>query len=339
MLEPGRGIGADLLHPAGIDDAGDPIDGDRGLGDVRRQHDLAPWTGPEHAVLIGRRQVAVESDDGEIALTGQWLQGILGATDLGQAGQEDEQIAGRGIEPPPRAARDEARERCRERRLVQVLDDDGKEPPRTGDERRVEEVGERPAVEGRRHRQERELRTRLALHAANQGEREVGEESALVELVEQHGADPLEERVALQALDEDPLGDEEDPGVTRGVALETDLPADFAPERPPLLVRDPPGGRPGGDAARLEDENLPTAGEARRRESGRHARRLAGPRRRLQHGVAPRSERGEELAEDLVDRQSRHPPMLPVRSGDTYRGHIAGTPWRDTMEGHDEGTR
>ncbi len=110
-------------------------------------------------------------------------------------------------------------------------------------------------------------------------------------LVEQDGADAVEEGIALQALNEDAFGDEEDAGVPGEVPLEADLPADLAPEGPTLLVGDPARRSPGSDPPRLEDEDLPAVGHPGRRDRRRHPRRLPGPRRRLQHGIAARPQR------------------------------------------------
>ena len=171
----------------------------------------------------------------------------------------------------------------------------------------------------------------VELHPTDQGERQIGEQAALVNLVEEHGADAVEKRIALQALDEDALGDEEDAGVAGEVALEADLPADLAAQRPALLVGDPARRGPGGDPARLEDEDLPAAGDPRRRERRRHPRRLAGPRRRLQHGIAARPQRREEVGQNFVDRQDgqrAHAAMLSTwrnSQGHTRRTHTEDT--------------
>ena len=154
-----------------------------------------------------------------------------------------------------------------------------------------------------------------------------------MDLVEQHGADALQERVALQPLNEDALGDEEDPGVTGEVPLEADLPADLAAEGPTLLVGDPASRRPGRDPPWLEDEDLPAADHPGRHDRWRHPRRLPGPGRRLQHGIAACPQRVQKVGERFVDRQrrqrARHPPMLPVNR-DTQTGHTNRPHKQDT---------
>ena len=153
-----------------------------------------------------------------------------------------------------------------------------------------------------------------------------------MELVEEHGADPLEKRIALQPLDEDSFGHEKDAGVAGEVALEADLPADLVPELPALLLGDPAGGGARGDAPRLENEDLAGAGNPRGGDRRRHPGRLSGPGRSLQDGIAALAERREELVENRVDRQSSHLPMLPVRPP-TLLGHTFGTHVRDSRLG------
>ncbi len=106
-LESGRRIGARLLHPTGVDDAGDAVDGDRGLGDVGGQHDLAPRPRTQDQILLARGKIAVELDDREVALAGEGCEGLRGAPDLGRAGQEDQQVARGRLQPLANAARDE----------------------------------------------------------------------------------------------------------------------------------------------------------------------------------------------------------------------------------------
>ena len=196
-------------------------------------------------------------------VAGERREGLFGAPDLGHSGQEDQQVARGRLQPLANAARDERREGRIGGRLVEIVERDGEEAPGAGDDRGVEKGRQAVAVERRRHRQELQLRTRVELHPADQGERQVGEETAFVNLVEQHRADAVEKWIALQALDEDALRDEENPRVAGEVALEADLPADLAAERPTLLLGDPARRSPGRDPPRFEDEDLPAAGDSR----------------------------------------------------------------------------
>ena len=56
---------------AAIDHGGDAFDGERGLCDVRRQHDLAAADRPENFVLLLGRQVAVQRQHGQVPRGGR----------------------------------------------------------------------------------------------------------------------------------------------------------------------------------------------------------------------------------------------------------------------------
>ena len=109
-----------------------------------------------------------------------------------------------------------------------------------------------------------------------QRDREIGVDAALVKLVEDDGAEVGEQRIALQPRGQDAFGDDEQPRVGAEAALEADLPADLAAERPAALVGDPRGDRARGDAPRLQQDDG-TVGErapaARASSCRRRARR------------------------------------------------------------------
>ena len=104
-----------------------------------------------------------------------------------------------------------------------------------------------------------------------QRDREIGVDAALVKLVEDDGAEVGEQRIALQPRGQDAFGHDEQPRVGGEAALEADLPADLAAERPAAFVGDARGDRARGDAARLQQDDR-TVGRERRR----NTRRLAG---------------------------------------------------------------
>ena len=80
-------------HQPAIDHDAHALDGEAGLGDRGRQHDLAPagGRGRDGAVLVGRRQVAVERRHVDIGA--EVAQALLDPADLADAGQEDQRAA------------------------------------------------------------------------------------------------------------------------------------------------------------------------------------------------------------------------------------------------------
>ncbi|MFT3917627.1 MAG: hypothetical protein QM704_27145 [Anaeromyxobacteraceae bacterium] len=72
------------------------------------------------------------------------------------------------------------------------------------------------------------------------------------------------------------------------------------------LLGHPPGREARREPARLEHDHLAVAGEPAREQRGRHAGRLPGARRRLDHRRAVAPERLREGGEGVVDGQAFH---------------------------------
>ena len=301
-VEAGRRVVAQAPHEAGVDDRRDPFDRDRGLGDVGGEHDLAARQRPEHGVLALGREVAVERQHRDPALDGERRQGLGRALDLADAGQEDEHVAGRLVERAAHAGRHDGLERPFVRPL-EVADLDGVEPAAALDDPAAEIRRDRAGVERRGHGEQPQVRPHLALDAAGHGERQVGVDAALVELVEDDRADVLQERIGLEHLDEDALGDDQQAGRRSGPAVEAHVVADLAADRPAALLRDAPGGGAGGDPPRLEHDDSALAREPGVEQRRRHARGLAGAGGRHEHRRRRGPHGDDDLGEDLVDRQ------------------------------------
>ena len=137
-----------------------------------------------------------------------------------------------------------------------------------------------------------------------------------MELVEDHGADAFQEGIGLQALDEDPLGHHQDPGLGTRLALEAHLVAHLAAERPAAFLGHPAGGGAGGDPPRLEHDDLLAAADPRGEQGRGNAGRLPRAGGRDEHGRGPLAQRRDQLGQDLVDGERRghgggrvhHPP-------------------------------
>ena len=96
-------------------------------------------------------------------------------------------------------------------------------------------------------------------------------DAALVKLVEDDGAEIGEERILLEPGGQDAFGRDQQPCRLPKPALEADVPADLAADRPPAFDGDPARDRAGRDAPRLEEKDRAILDERRR-----HSRRLAG---------------------------------------------------------------
>ena len=124
-----------------------------------------------------------------------------------------------------------------------------------------------------------------------------------MELVEDHGSHPFQEGIGLEALDEDPLGDHQDPGGRSGLAIEAHLVADLLAESRAGLLGHAAGSGPGGDAAGLQHHDLPSPSDPRSEQGEGHPRRLAGAGGSDEDGGRSRAQGGEERGQDFVDGQ------------------------------------
>ena len=85
---------------------------------------------------------------------------------------------------------------------------------------------------------------------------------ALVEFVEKNRGNAAQLRILDELAQENAFGDEANPGALRGDVLETDLVADFIAETTVALGGDARGEETGGEAARLQDDDLAVAEQA-----------------------------------------------------------------------------
>jgi hypothetical protein len=126
-----------------------------------------------------------------------------------------------------------------------------------------------------------------------------------VELVEEDAGDPVEGRVGEDHAREHALGDDLDARPAADLGPEPHAQAhgvaDLLAERSGHAV----GGGAGGEAARLEQDQLPPVRPGLAEERQRHPRRLAGAGRRHQHGADARGQRRRQVGQGVVDRQGR----------------------------------
>src|SRR6185295_18068321 len=102
--------------------------------------------------------------------------------------------------------------------------------------------------------------------------------------------------------------------------LEADAVAHLAADAAAALARDEVRGGARGDAAGLEDDDLPVTGQAGIDQRGRDARRLARARGGTQDQTARAAERADDLGQQRVDGKRPHGHAMPGRGADINRG-------------------
>ena len=274
---------------ARVDHVADAGNGERGLGDVGREHDPAPARGREHALLLGDREPRIERQDLEhrrVRPAREALREHLrGLADLALAREEYEDVA-RTFAPQVFGGGDDRILElffvvglvvARSERPVANLDrkhatghlDHGRGPI-SGAEMAREALG----VE--RRRRDDHLEVGPAREDFLQvPQEEVDVEAPLVRFVDDDRVVRGEERVALRLGEQDPVGHQLHERVGLRVVGETDLVADRLARRRPELLRDPRRDRARGDAPRLRMPDEPTVGPAQREADLRQLRRLA----------------------------------------------------------------
>ena len=155
---------------------------------------------------------------------------------------------------------------------------------------------------------------RLGLQRERQAE--VGVEAALVELVEDEKADPLERGIGLDQAGEHALGDHLEPGARADPRVPADAVADGRPDRLAELSRHVPCSRARREPPRLEQHDAPPSEPRLVEQRERHPRRLAGARRRLQHYAPALAERSRQRRKRGFDRKAVHgAECTPPRTG------------------------
>ncbi len=322
---------AGQLGEPGVDHDADPVDGDRGLGHVGGEDHLAPGRGRHHAGLGLERQLAVQRKDvdPEPGRAHAWpsggAQGLVAPANLGRARQEHQQIA---LGPVPQEPAHRGRHLLGERaivRVAEVLDRDLEAASLAAHPRTVvEELGDGLGVEGGRHDAHPEVGAARAPQAGQQRQHQIARQVALVKLVEHHRPDAPERGIGEQPPDQDPLGDEADPGARRGPVLEADGVADGRAERLPELARDPLGGEPRREATWLEHPQLVGGRRARLPQRPWDPRGLPGPRRGFHDARAAVRDRRHDVGELRVYRQGVHADGGRRRAARPRRGLAGG---------------
>ena len=293
-------------HPRepAVDHDAHALDGERGLRDRGRQHDLAAsgQRGRNGAVLYVGFKRAEERHHVGRRIADALAQKHLGAADFAGTRQKRQHRA----LVRPQCLHHSIGDRALDRHAqiaAAIAGLDRISAAMTLDHRRITQQRRHPgAVDGRRHDQQPQILAQPGLHIARKRQAEVGIERALVELVEQQRRYPFERRILQHHTGEHALGDHLDAGSLRHLGAEAHAiahgVADCVPERRSHAGRSRARGKP----ARLEHDDLLVRHPQLAREHERHARGLAGARRGHQHRDVARAKRGYELRQRGIDR-------------------------------------
>ena len=282
--EPGQtagGIKPGHARHAGIDDHAHAFDGQAGLGDRCGEHYLADPSRRrrDRLILFGGVQRAIERRDPHIGSAHPLGQHLGGAADLSLPRQEDQDAAGF----LGQGALDRANSAIFQPQPVvapKVSGLDGEGPALALDHRRVaEQSGDRGAVQGGRHDQDTQIIAQHPLGVARQRQPKVGVQTTFVELVEDHRPDAFQAGVAQDHPIEDALGDHLDSGPSRDFRLHADPVADGFADFLAQGLGHAVGGGAGGQAARLEHDDLTAREPGRVQQPKRYERGLPCPRR------------------------------------------------------------
>ncbi len=186
----------------------------------------------------------------------------------------------------------------------------------------TEEPCDGRGVERGRHHENFQFWPQFGLQPADNCQGQIGVERSLVKFIEHDQTDAFQQRIVLQHPHEQPVGQSQDSSLAARLAFEANLIADLLPQRRATLFGHPPGGGSSGNPPRLEQHDLPVAGEARIEQGRGDTRRLARARGSAQHGGAVAPQRRDNLRQDFVDRQFG---QMHARSLTETRARFAAT--------------
>ncbi len=279
------------------------LDGERRLRDRGCEYDLAPaGRGRCDCPLLHLGlQRAMERRNVDRLLGDALAQDGLGAADFGAPRKKGQHRTGLGAHCP--------RDRIRYLRLDRALRVTAEVAGRNRegaagafDHRHItEQPAHAGAIDGRRHDEKLEVGAQALLHIACERQAEISVERALVKLVEHDGGDALERRVRKHLTREYALGDKLDAGRRRDPRAETDAVTDRRTDGFAQGCRHAGGSGAGGEPARFEHNDLPSACPFLGGEDERDPRRLAGAGRGHQHRGRARTQGGGELRQHGVD--------------------------------------
>ena len=310
----------------GIDDHPDIGNRQRGFGNRRRQHHLAPGVHRRNRrPLRGKGQGPVQRPDGAILGQGPG-QKCRDPADLGLARQKHQHPARVVSHRLPHLGR---------HRLLQPLAGQAgaglpvqvhrKAAALGGDDRgTVQQRRHRRGVQRRRHHQQDQVGAQCRPRLPDQSKAQIGVQRPFVKLVKDHCGNPGQTRVGLHHPGQDALGHHLDPRCGTDRRLAPHPVADRRPYRLAQSLRHPLGGGPHRQPARLQHDD-PAGTKTRLQHRQRHAGGLARPRRGLQHRPALLAQGIQQGGQGGVDGQRvGHATGLLSKAGTKASAQVAG---------------
>ena len=298
------GIELCVAAQTGIDDHANALDRQAGFRNAGGEHDLALSRGHRGQGGILRRalQLPVQRQYAHPGIEARILEGALHAANLRGTGQETQDVAvviAQGVADHLRRLLLEVdlRAPCNEvSRDVEAAAAGG------NDRRVVQQPGDGLHIQSRRHHQEAQILAQILLTLDAQRQSQIGVQTALVKLIEDHATDVAQARVILQHAREDAFRDHFDARLAAHPRLEPSAKSNASADGFAKQLRHAAGDGARRDPPRFEHQDFSVPEPGTRPQEERHDGAFAGPWRRLQqHAAAARQGLGQS-GKRLIDR-------------------------------------
>ena len=285
---------------AAIHDMANAVDRDAGLRDVRSDDHFAQRVRGKSEVLLLRFEFAVQRDAGHALPRFQTAQRVQRAVDFAASRHENEDVAGRTAIDDPldllrRLRRDGAvvgRGKIAHLHRITL-------PFRNKNRAFIQIRGNRLGIERGRHYDHRQIRPLRLLQMLHQCERDIAEQIALVELIENHRADIAQRAIILQPAQQNALGDKANARADARVIIKANLIPHFRAQLSLTLPSHARRHRASRHSPRLQNDDHPVARDPRIEQHLRHLRGLARTRRRDEHQPISRAQSAQDVGVDF----------------------------------------
>jgi hypothetical protein len=266
--------------------------------------------GAQRCILLRHREIAEQWQHAHAARQTALFELLLRATDFRLTGQERQDVARLVLE----RLRDRACGSGGDVDLALAAIRDVRATParldiecfafRTHDRCVAEQLRDCRCVERRRHHEDLQVIAHLCLRFEAQGQAQIGIETALMKLVEDHHRDAFERGVTLQPASQNSFCDDLDARVLAGPRFQARAEADGLADRFAEQLCHPRRDGPRREAPRLQHDDLAGLQRVPGQQRERHTGRLARARRCLQHHVCVRGDGRPQRGQCRVDRQT-----------------------------------